>query len=335
MLHILSGPDSYTRSQVLENIKGSIGDTEAMALNTTILEGRQLTVDQMRPVCEAMPFLTEKRLVIITSLLQRFEPRKRTSGISRSSRKATPVQDHKPLGEYIPTVPDSTVIILVDEKISSSNPLFKMLSAKAQVQSFPLLGTRELREWLQAYIAQEGGSISSQAASLLIRLVGSDLWVMSSEASKLLLYASGRRIEEEDVRLLVGYTQQANIFAMVDAIVEFRAQPAEKMLQSLLQQGAAPGYLLSMLSRQMRLIVRAREINNSRISTSELRNRLGIANDFAARKTLEQARRYSLLQIRHVYRKLLETDVAIKTGKYEPELALSILVAELCQQHTS
>ena len=331
MLHILSGPDSYSRSTALETIKSGIGDPEALSPNTAILEGRQLTVDQLRPVCEAMPFLAEKRLVIITGLLERFEAGKRVSRPTRSKRKTTPVQDHKSLGEYIPTIPESTVMVLVDEKVSAGNPLFKILSVKAQVQSFPLLNTRDLREWLQAYIAQEGGSISSQAVSLLTRLVGSDLWVMSSEAHKLLLYTSGRRIEEEDIRLLVGYTQQANVFVMVDAIVEFRAQLAEKMLQQLIQQGAVPGYLLSMLTRQMRLIVRAREVNSPRISTSELRNRLGIANDFVARKTLEQAKRYSLPRIRHVYRKLLETDIAIKTGKYEPELALSILVAELCQ----
>jgi len=335
LLHILSGPDSYSRGQALETIKGSIGDPEAMALNTAILEGRQLTVDQMRPVCEAMPFLAEKRLVIITGLLQRFEAGKRATGTARGRRKTTSAQDHKSLGEYIPAIPESTVMVLVDEKVSAGNPLYKILSAKARVQSFPLLNTRDLREWLQAYIAQEGGSISSPAVNLLARLVGSDLWTMSSEAGKLLLYTSGRRIEEEDIRLLVGYTQQANVFAMVDAIVEFRAQPAEKMLQQLLQQGAVPGYLLSMLTRQMRLIVRAREINNPRISSSELCSRLGIANDYVARKTLEQSRHYSLLRIRHVYRKLLETDIAIKTGKYEPELALSILVAELCQQHAA
>jgi hypothetical protein len=31
-----------------------------------------------------------------------------------------------------------------------------------------------------------------------------------------------------------------------------------------------------------------------------------------------------------VYRKLLDTDIAIKTGKWKGELALELLIAEVC-----
>ena len=127
MLHILWGPDSYSRSQALESIKSGIGDAEAMASNTTILEGYQLTVDQLRPVCEAMPFLAEKRLVIVTGLLERFESGKRSAGTTRGRRKTNTTQDHKPLGEYILTIPESTVMVLIDETVSTDNPLLKML----------------------------------------------------------------------------------------------------------------------------------------------------------------------------------------------------------------
>ena len=50
------------------------------------------------------------------------------------------------------------------------------------------------------------------------------------------------------------------------------------------------------------------------------------------RKTLEHANRYPLERLKEVYHKLLEADLSIKTGKYEGELALNILIAELCQQ---
>jgi DNA polymerase III delta subunit len=50
------------------------------------------------------------------------------------------------------------------------------------------------------------------------------------------------------------------------------------------------------------------------------------------RKTLEQAGGYSLQRLKEGYHKLLETDLSIKTGKYGGELALNILIAELCQR---
>jgi DNA polymerase III delta subunit len=62
----------------------------------------------------------------------------------------------------------------------------------------------------------------------------------------------------------------------------------------------------------------------------EIQSRLKLA-DYPFQKTLAQAKRYSGSQLRKFYEKLLETDIAIKTGKYADELALNILVVELCQ----
>ena len=50
------------------------------------------------------------------------------------------------------------------------------------------------------------------------------------------------------------------------------------------------------------------------------------------RKTLEQASRFSLPRLREVYHHILDTDLSIKTGRYDAELALTILVAELGQR---
>jgi len=58
---------------------------------------------------------------------------------------------------------------------------------------------------------------------------------------------------------------------------------------------------------------------------------LGVTSDFALRKISEQAERYPLERLKKVYSKLLEADLSIKTGRYEGELALNILIATLCQ----
>ncbi|MBI3040390.1 MAG: DNA polymerase III subunit delta, partial [Chloroflexi bacterium] len=289
-----------------------------------------VTLNQLRPVCETLPFLAGKRLVIIKGLLERFEVKGRPSRQPKTTRTSQP-DEYKSLGDYISKVPDSTVVVLLDGRIASNNPLFKALAGKAVVKSFPLLKEAQLRQWLRKRVAEEGGSMSPQAVDLLAKLVGSNLWVIASEITKLVLFTSGRRIEEDDVKALVSHTQQANVFAMVDAIVEFQAELAEQLLQRLLQSGTAPAFLLVMLSRQVQMIARAKELGKQRKPATEIQSRLGLPSEFALRKTLEQAGRYSLARLRGVYQQLLETDLSIKTGKYGDELALNILVAELCQ----
>ena len=335
MLYILSGQDDFSLNQSLQKIKGDVGDPEALATNMTILEGSQVTVDQLRSVCETAPFLADKRLVIINGLLQRFQPSDRPGRQGRRRKSTSQPDGHEALASYIGTIPDSTILVLIEGDIKSTNPLFRALSGKAKVQSFPLLRESGLKQWVQNRVKEEGGSTTPEAVDLLIRLVGSNLWIMSSEISKLVLFTSGKCISEDDIKITVGYTQQINIFAVVDAIVESRAKAASQLLQQLLHQGASPSYLMAMLTRQLRLIVRTRDIQTARMSPNELRSRLSLTSEFVARKTLEQARHYSLPRLRQVYRQLLETDLAIKTGKYEPELALNILVTELCQRRTA
>jgi DNA polymerase-3 subunit delta len=87
-----------------------------------------------------------------------------------------------------------------------------------------------------------------------------------------------------------------------------------------------------MLDRQFRMIIRARELKNQGTPETEIQHKLGLFSEFALRKTLEQAGRYSLPRLKEVYRRLLETDLSIKTGRYDGELALNLLVAELCQR---
>lgn len=331
MLYILTGPDDFSRSEALNDIKKGLGDPTLLAANTTMLEGGQLTLDELRNACETVPFLSERRLVIIEGLLERFEPKSRSGRKKNASQTSSQKADYKLWADYLKSIPESTILVLVDGKLDSRNPLRSELSGGATMKSFPLLNKTRLRQWIEKRVQEEGGKgISPQATDLLAKLVGSNLWSMRHEISKLLIFTSGRSIEEANVRKLVGSTQQASVFAMIDAILESKVGVAEQSLQLLLARGAAPAYLMVMLTRQIRMVVRTKELKAQGKSETEIQNRLGLTSEYAFRKTLEQANRFPAERIGEAYRRLLETDLAIKTGQCDGELALNILTAELC-----
>jgi DNA polymerase-3 subunit delta len=334
LLYILWGEDDFSLTRSLKEIKQGLGDQSLLEANTTVLEGQQLTLNQLRAVSETVPFLAEKRLVIIEGLLGRFEP----TAKPRRRKKAPPIAEKEPeyksFADYLSKIPEGTVLVLVDGKIKNSNPLLKPLSPRAKVMSFPLLKEEGLRQWVRRVVVEQGATISPEAVDLLAKLVGGNLWTMTSEISKLALFTSGRRIEVEDIKALVSSAQETSVFAMVDAILDFKVGAAEQLLEQLLERGASPAYLLAMLSRQVRLIVQARELRRQRRPEVEIQDKLGLPSEFALRKTLEQAQRYPMERLREVYNKLLETDLSIKTGKYGGELALNLLIAELCQQRS-
>lgn len=331
MLYILSGPDDFSLNQALDEIKRGIGDQTVLAVNTTVLDGQKVTLDQLRAIGGSVPFLAEKRLVIIQGLLERFKPKDKSARQKKTTPAVSPPDEHKSLATGIREMPESTVIVLTEGEITSNNPLLKELAGKSVVKTFSLLKDAQLRPWVQRRVTEEGSSISPPAVGLLMKLVGGNLWIMASEINKLARFASGRRIEEDDVEAVVSYTQQASVFTMVDAIVELKAELAQRLLQQWLMRGATPAHLLFMLYRQVNMIVRARELRNQGKPRMEIQNKLGLTWEFAFRKTLEQASRYSLPRLKEVYQQLLEADLSIKTGKYDGEMALTILIAELCR----
>jgi DNA polymerase-3 subunit delta len=334
MLYILAGPDDFSRAEALAEIKMGLGDASMLASNTNVFDGKKVTPNELVSVCQALPFLSEKRLVIVEGLLERFSsdaPKSKARKTARSSPKQEEIASFIALFDNLP---GSTVVVLVDGETGKTNPLYEGLSPKAKVNSFPLLKGEKLSQWIKKRVTKEGGKISPAAAKLLEKQVGGDLWVMSGEIAKLATYALGRQIEEDDVTKLVGYTQQANIFNMVDAVLGFKAGAGQQMLGQLMQDGMAPPQILFMISRQVRLMIQVKAMLKDKKSQSEIQTRLGLNNEFVWQKTLEQTNMYSFDRLKELYHKLLETDIAIKTGKYNDELALNILVAEMCSTKT-
>jgi DNA polymerase-3 subunit delta len=330
LLYILHGEDDFSIVQFLGEIKRGLGDPSMLATNTSTFDGQKLTPGELKGVVETAPFLAEKRLVIIQGLLGRFEAR------GRPRRKKTSdgggEGNAKAFTEAMSNIPQSTVIVLTDgTRIKSTNPLLKLLSSQAEVRPFPLLKEPKLKQWIEKEVSAQDAAISPPAVDLLARMVGANLWTMSGEITKLTLYTGGRRIEAEDIDKVVSSAQEANVFAMVDAILDFKAGVAERLLEQLLDRGASSAYLLTMLTRQVRLIVQTKEMRRQRKTDIEIQNKLGLA-PFPLRKTLEQAQRYPLERLKQVYKKLLQTDLYIKRGRFEGGLALNLLVAELCAQ---
>jgi DNA polymerase-3 subunit delta len=151
---------------------------------------------------------------------------------------------------------------------------------------------------------------------------------MDGEIQKLLLYSQERPINEDDVSQLVSCIQEANIFALVDAATEGRTESAQRILHRLYAEGVAPIYILTMITRQFRLIAQARDLGKG-LSRQQIQDRLGLKSSYSLDKTLSQAKLYDFEGVKRAYDKLLETDLAIKTGRYGDKLALELLVTEL------
>ena len=315
MFYLFHGEDEFSRSETLAAFERRMGDPGLAELNTTIFDGSKVSLDELQHACDSVPFMAERRLVIVDGLLTYLEPKGRERTLSDWQKEYL-----EKLTQYLQRLPETTRLVFVEGRIiSERNPVHRLALADegGHVREFKPPHRRELNRWIEERVRNKGGQISPEAAETLAAFVGNNLRLLDQEIEKLAVYVDGGRpISKDDVRLLVSYVREANIFEMVDALGQRDGQRAARLLHQLLDEGEHPLALLGMIVRQFRILIQVKELNARGLSQQDIASRLRL-HRFVVRKVVRQAMNFSMEQLETIYRRLLETDVAIKTGRMD------------------
>ena len=319
--------DSFLVAGALKELKAQIGPSEVWEANFHQIAAADASLSSLMPVCDAIPFLAEKRLVLVEGALSALERRDGRTGSRGRGAPTQAASTWEGLEDYVSRMPPTTSLVFADGAVRRGNPFLERLRPVAQVIELPTPNGEALARWVRTATTAKGGSINPGAIALLCRLVGPNLFALDGELEKLILYADGSSIEESHVRQLVSQAREASIFTVVDAILEGRSKIALNSAARLFEGGADFSYIVAMLARQLRLVLLARDFAEQGHSWPEVGRRLNIGAEFALRKTLDQAKRHSRPGLVRLYERLLEADLAVKQGKLEEEVALELLVA--------
>lgn len=347
MLYILHGDDDLGPEELLASLKKKLGPQEMVDLNTSRVDGSQASLAEIQQVCDAFPFLAPRRLVIVEGLLATLRPRRR--GARRAASSAPQEETGrggkepdllKDLMAYLKVLPETTVLVLWErEPLPTDHPVLGLAKEmarekppKAVVREFRTPREDQLAGWIARRVRKHGGQIAPDAAEALAAFVGRDLRRLDQEIAKLVTYAGpGQPITLEAVEALVPDTREASIFAFTDAVARRDARQALSVLHRLLEEGHPPLVLLSMVARQVRVILQVKELQGEGLSASRMARELGV-HPYVVEKALRQGAALSYQALERAYRLLLEADRAIKTGAQEPETALDLLVVEMCRR---
>lgn len=343
MIYLIHGPDELLRSEALAPLRAALGPAEMAELSTTWFDGRKAAVSEVLHACDALPFLTPKRLVIVEGLIGRLS--RRSKGEDGAEASAEEAADSSAAGRertallaYLPQLPETTDLALVEPvQLPRADPIVKKIEELARQGSAQIVvcdapPQAELPAWIVQRAQRKGAAIERAAAQELATYVGRNLRLLDNELEKLIAYRGGQgAITQRDVRLLTPYTQEASVFDLVDAIGRRDGPTALRLLRDLEQGGAAPLYLLSMIVRQFRILLQVGELAAQGMGKDAIAAAIGL-HPYPTQKAMQQSRQWRLAELEAVYDRLLATDVAIKTGKLPDDLALELLVIDLCQR---
>jgi DNA polymerase-3 subunit delta len=324
VIYLLHGDDDYAMNQFIAEIEAKMGDPATAAMNITRLEGRSLNPDELMRSAGAMPFLTERRLVVVNNPL--------------AGLQSQPARER--FKKLLEQIPPSTALVLciprplVDPrgKRSGTQHWLQKWSAtqpgRVYEREFSIPHGPQMARWIQTQARELGGEFALQGANRLAELVGDDPRVATKEIEKLLAYVNYKRpVDDDDVTMLVADVSEGDVFAMVDALGNRDGRQALEMLHRLLEQDE-PLRLYGMIIRQFRLLLQTRELIDSGYREADIAKKLG-THPFVISKLSGQVRNFNLAQLESIYRVLLDLDIAMKTGLTDPVIGLDVLVASL------
>lgn len=338
MIYLIFGKDEFSGEEALRKLtRQHDAGTPGADWNRTLLEGARLSLSELRHHCDSLPFLGERRLVIVRGLLARLSggPASAQEEEAPTAAPESAASFLKSLLDYLPTIPPTTDLVLYDPGLEGKAVRPRLLEwARKQAElctvwEFAPKWGKELMDWMAQRAGMHGARLDAGARNALANAVGEDLRALDQEITKLALYVGpGGTITAEHVRLLTPHIRESSIFVIVDAISEGRWQTAVAEMRKLMEEGAHPLYIFHMIYRQFSLIAQAKGLEGQRLPASALAKKLGV-HQFTAEKVQKQALRYRKEELRMIYSRLLETDLAIKTGQMEPAVALEWLIIRL------
>ena len=340
MLVVLLGPERYLVAQALDAYLKKYSDsTSALGdMNLTRLDGARATPEELARAVQSLGFFSDRRVVVVEGLLSRFASR--SDGDGESAGAAAPAgrgrgKAEPGLGEQFAqvfgAVPDSTVLIMVERGgVGKDNAVLKAASRYGKVEEYRAPKGVALERWIKDKATELGMRITLGAQTALASALP-DLQTLANELEKLSLFVGkGGTIDEQVLRQMSFVSKQDDVFEMTSAAARRDTKGALLQLQRLMDGGTAPEGILPLLAWQVRTLIQVRDMLDRKVPDNYMAEKAGLS-DFVVRKTLGQARQFSMNKLLQIHRSLLELDHAVKTGRAEADLSIDALVVEMCR----
>ncbi len=331
MIYLFHGTDDYRVRQAVREVRERLRAADEMLdTNTSTLDGRELTANELLAHATAVPFLAPRRLVIVEGLIAALAEIR----AGRRGKKAAaddPLDPWRRAAQALSdaTMPETTTLVFVEGEIARNNAAFTVFAPIAKTVEFALLRKDELPSWIEQRARERGVRLAPRSIAALAQTVGPNLWMMDNELEKLAVYAGGEVVEPETVATIVSVAQETRIWDLTDAVVAGDERKALGAMRALLADGEAPQWILFMIARQFRQLVLVKDLRERGVRAEEVARSAGVPS-FRLSAVGAIASRYSWNALRAMYSRMLEADLNVKRGLSDDEPSLQLLIHDLC-----
>jgi|SRR5579885_1341802 len=262
-------------------------------------------VDTLISSVQALPFLAEKRLLIVKNL---------------GAKKALAER----IDEVLDNVSEATELVIVEPKIDKRFSYYKTLKTKTVFREFGELNEPQLISWLIDAAKQQNGSLSRTDAGYLVQRVGPNQQLLAQELSKLLLY--NPNISRTSIDELVEPTPQSSVFELLDAAFQGQTKKVVALYEEQRAMKVEPLNILAMIAWQLHALAIVKTAGKR--SDAEIAQAASL-NPFVVRKSQTIAKSLALSRLKQLIAETLALDTRLKSESIDPDEAMLQLLLSI------
>ncbi len=305
MVITLTGNNDYDiQAELNKLISAFVEHHNSMAVE--MIDAAEATFQRIYDAFTGISLLSNQKLVVLMNP---------TSNVEYMSKSQT----------LLDVTKGSVEIIIVEKKIDKRSGFYKFLKQSTDFREFHTLDKRDLPNWLCNIVAQRGGRLSSQDASLLIERVGVNQERLSNEVDKLLLYEA--QITKSTINLLTTPDAQGTLFELLDSAFTGDAGRTIKLYTEQRLQKVEPQQIIAMLAWQIHVFALIKSAGT--LSADQIASKSGV-NPYVIRKSYSTAKHLSVNKLKAITNKLSDLDVRIKSININPDDALQLFLLKDC-----
>ncbi len=305
-IYLVYGTESFLRKQYKERLKKALAPDDD-SMNYSYFEGKDISAGEVIDLAETMPFLSDKRAIIIEN-----SPFFKSEG--------------EKIAEYLNAVPDTTYLVFVEENVDKRSKLYKSIAKNGCVVEAAGLSEDKIITWILGMLKKDNKKITQNTMHYLLGKIGTDMENIRSEVEKLICYCYDRDvITNEDIDAVCTTQISNQIFEMLDAMANKRQKVALQLYYNLLALKEPPMRILFLIGRQFNLLLQARLLKQKGYGDRAIAEKIGVP-PFAATKYLNQASKFKMADLRQAVAECVEADEAVKSGNRNDRLSVELLI---------
>lgn len=308
--YLANGDDALKRARVAVRLAKRIAQLGDLSFNSEEFDGETARGADIVAACNTLPFMSDVRLVTVKN--------------ADKLRKA----DSEELVAYLASPAETCVLALYAQGLAKNTRLFKAVAklGKAAVIDCASVSKRDLPSLVAKMAKGHGIAMRSDAAGLLVELVGEDTVRLDAELKKLALsHMGGAAVTPEEVAAMVERTTEAKPWEFVDALSDRDAARCVRLRSRM--ASTSPHALLAMCITRIRELSMVRALA-ARGQAGQLGQYLK-GPDWKYRRHPGYARNFTAAELRHALRTARDTERAMKSGT-DPEQAFERWYLSIC-----